>query len=69
MSVWIKCSERMPEQGVYVLVYRQSRMTAEARGEYKGESYWVDEYGTEKDRTPVTHWMPLPEPPPQDKQP
>lgn len=64
---WIKCSERMPEVGMSVLMYRGYGVIA---GRYTSNKYAK----TEKGRIPrfenfhgiqhdITHWMPLPEPP------
>lgn len=55
MSQWIKCSERMPDAGVSVLVTDGFDVII---GSYDGFD-WVDYYWTEF----ATHWMPLPEPP------
>lgn len=67
MQNWIKCSERMPEIGTSVLMYRGYGVIA---GYYTSNKYAK----TEKGRLPrfesfngiqlgVTHWQPFPEPP------
>ena len=53
MSEWIKTSERLPEEDVYVLWY-------------DGKRQFVKELsGWDRFRNDLvgTHWMPLPEPP------
>lgn len=53
MSEWIKCSERMPENGEYVIVhslYGVIDTTMYLDGKFNG---FVS----------VTHWQPLPSPP------
>ncbi len=63
MTEWIKCSDRMPEEGREVLAClvagysdpRARQMSFEGRVWCSGAcDYDVDE---------VTHWMPLPSPP------
>lgn len=63
MGEWIKCSERMPEEGEDVIV-TDGRVV---------EVMWVDEIGLWYATSPysvacgdwITHWMPLPAPPEQ----
>ncbi|MBQ7737014.1 MAG: DUF551 domain-containing protein [Oscillospiraceae bacterium] len=52
---WISVAERLPEDGEYVLAYSESDglMLVEARHRF---SAWE-----------VTHWMPLPEPPKEER--
>lgn len=66
MSEWIKCSERMPEEGADVIVYDGLRQVHEGCYFQYGDSvvweipsYNPSYYG----EVNVTHWMPLPEPP------
>jgi len=56
MSNWIRCSERMPELNLKVLVWDDTGIY-EANLRYHGG--WASAYG------PLcpTHWQPLPEPP------
>ena len=67
MAEWIKCNERMPEDGVDVLVWAPTGAYAsmewgahvaqrEARFGWTGDVEWAH-----LDRT--THWQYLPEPP------
>ena len=59
MSEWIRVKDRMPEEGVDVLVY--GSVYAERNGidvdyvDKSGDFYYYDEH--------VTHWQYLPEPP------
>ena len=77
MSEWIKCSEQLPEEWDYVLVYRPQEIdgriviaseiidTAEFQGDNELNYQWFTEghgYVT------PTHWMPLPDAPkPEEK--
>ena len=57
-SDWVKCSERMPELGVPVLVIGGSTAWVDkAYDSDDGISFYEDNYGK------ATHWMPLPAPP------
>ena len=70
MSSWIKCSERMPNEDVKVLVYapRHQRiecaMYIERYSQDPTSNYRAWDFG-EYDLHPseVTHWMPLPDKP------
>ena len=66
MSQWIKCSERMPEEGEDVIIYDDLRQVHEGYyiqcGDYV--SWEISSYDPSYyDEVNVTHWMPLPEPP------
>ena len=55
---WVKCSERMPELGVPVLVIGGSTAWVDkAYDSDDGISFYEDNYGR------ATHWMPLPDRP------
>lgn len=65
---WIKCSERMPDEGENVLIRIScnNHFNIES-GEYKGDGLWLgcwcDTYGKKGSAYQVAHWMPSPEPP------
>ena len=55
---WVKCSERMPELDVPVLVHTGNGMDIDHTYDFgDGVSFYDDLYGE------FTHWMPLPTPP------
>ena len=57
-SGWVKCSERMPEIDVPVLVHTGNGMDIDHTYDFgDGVSFYDDLYGE------FTHWMPLPAPP------
>ena len=63
MSKWIKCSERMPDKFVDVLV--TDGIYVEVMWldcDWYWDS-WIESWVVEVDRKNITHWMPLPEPP------
>ena len=60
---WIKCSEKMPENGKNVLVViKEDGYTDICVGETYGEGNWMisGEFWYEKSDPSITHWMPLP---------
>lgn len=65
---WIKCSERLPEKGVDVLAWDgvgQGVWFLDENGEWDQSNVgYLDELAMAlRDLNPITHWMPLPEPP------
>ena len=59
---WVKCSERMPELDVPVLVHTGNGMDIDHTYDFgDGVSFYDDLYGE------FTHWMPLPAPPTEVK--
>lgn len=66
MGEWIKCSERMPEEGEDVIVYDGLGQVHEGCYFRYGDGVvWeIPSYNPSYyDEVNVTHWMPLPEPP------
>ena len=65
---WIKCSEKLPEKDQEVLFV--GRVSSRERwvfsGVYDGTHFWCDDGWWQDER--VTHWMPTPELPEEDKQ-
>lgn len=61
---WIKCSERLPELHVRVLIFA-NKIYYSWRFQFDGKDYWNADYAP-YDCQP-THWQPLPEPPTQEK--
>lgn len=61
-SEWIKCSERMPDEGERVLIaWHFADGDFVSIGVRVGESTFTDgDFGTYPN---VTHWRPLPDPP------
>jgi hypothetical protein len=58
---WIKCSDRMPEDGRDVLVWDINREVSKRY--YTEGAYFASFHGHWKTLDEVTHWMPLPEAP------
>lgn len=63
---WIKCSDRLPEKGKYVLTYNEAIVNPEYRLSIMSLEdletiTWYTYHGNTSWITPqVTHWMPLP---------
>lgn len=56
---WIKCSDRLPDDGVCVIgfnedIYMRTVYFNERNNCFEDGNSWVEN---------ITHWMPLPEPP------
>ena len=58
MSEWISVKDRLPEDGLEVLVFCDGRICVM---DMYGTDWWCEGYHWDGDRP--THWMPLPEPP------
>jgi hypothetical protein len=58
---WISVTERLPEEGVWVLALRSNKKHHIALWQH---NHWSRRAGL-VDK--ITHWMPLPEPPQEDK--
>lgn len=71
MSEWISVKERVPEDGVPVLItylgYYDNRPYCDAIANIRnGDWGWYEAAGEDNDevvRVTITHWMPLPSPP------
>ena len=77
MSEWIKCSDRMPEHGVSVLVYalgdtkKKNYTTAtlcSIQRDFREEEspfddHWFQTIAISRELLGITHWKPLPAPP------
>lgn len=59
-SEWISVEDRLPEKEQIVLCCLGLVMNVYT---YKGDNTWEDSYGYWQKDEPITHWMPLPEPP------
>lgn len=76
---WIPVGERLPEDGVLVMVYTPRDCNGEPRFDYdaRGDGEWIDHSNSHEHflacksggdtgpsaDAPYTHWMPLPDPP------
>lgn len=61
---WIKCSERMPEYAISVIVYDKEYDVVDLASYYNSGWSWDDiDDGLSDDPCNVTHWQPLPKPP------
>lgn len=61
---WIPCRERLPEDKELVLTYKNERFEVQ---EYeKRRNGWISS-GWFWSLSTVTHWMPLPEPPEEER--
>lgn len=66
---WISVKDRLPEEEAFVLCSltgRRKNVTYEGApviGTYYADEGWVLEEAPGWENPPVTHWMPLPEPP------
>jgi hypothetical protein len=63
---WIKCSERLPESGITVLVSNNSGAIYTCRRSVI-ERKNLEPDGADFTREWFTHWMPLPDPPKQEQ--
>lgn len=70
---WIPVSERLPEPGKMVLLIVSGKVKnitlidAYELGEFDTDEGWILEMWPEWKDPKVTHWMPLPEPPEEEK--
>ena len=56
---WVKCSERMPEHGCYLVVSKNKEMNES----FIGMEYFTHGAYRKNKFEEITHWMPLPTPP------
>jgi hypothetical protein len=70
MAEWIKCSERMPEPATDCLVFIERYRGLSPHDKFHVSFFSVDKQFLFLDqglaiweRTHITHWQPLPEPP------
>lgn len=69
---WISCSERMPNDKDYVWCWGKSYGwtecdTFEGYYDWSRNKWWAVTDDVEEPASKVTHWMPLPEPPQEEK--
>ncbi len=66
---WIKCIDRMPQDGEYVIVATEVTAWVETHFveccHLSGEKMWfsANEEAEPRPLSAFTHWMPMPEPP------
>ena len=63
-SDWVKCSERMPEHGCYLVVSKNKEMNES----FIGMEYFTHGAYRKNKFEEITHWMPLPAPPAEVEQ-
>jgi hypothetical protein len=59
---WIKCSEKMPEDGQSVLIWDGENVIPANKSDYSETGFISWSYCGE-DVKNATHWMPFPDPP------
>ena len=64
---WISVKDRLPDEGIDVLMWFEQNMTVGFRLECDWCAYADGGYYTSCDSKP-THWMPLPEPPKEENE-
>lgn len=63
MSEWIQVEDRLPEYYEIVLVFTRPKIfTLAFRSKVKNREWWDPDRFDLVD-VPITHWMPLPDPP------
>ena len=63
VSKWISCKDKMPEDGVNVLIYAGNRMISLAWYDKDMGYFYICDSDYKYNSLDVTHWQPLPEPP------
>lgn len=62
---WIPVTERLPDIGSNCLISPVSGCVAE--GQFDGDGWTQYRWSAKLDKDTITHWMPLPEPPKEEK--
>lgn len=60
---WISCKDKMPDDGVNVLIYAGNRMISLAWYDKDMGYFYICDSDYKYSSLDVTHWQPLPEPP------
>lgn len=63
VNQWISCKDKMPGNGIDVLICTRNRMINLAWYDKDMGYFWVCDSDFKYDLLDVTHWMPLPERP------
>jgi hypothetical protein len=63
VSKWISCKDKMPDDGVNVLIYAGNRMISLAWYDKDMGYFYICDSDYKYNSLDVTHWQPLPEPP------
>lgn len=63
VSKWISCKEKMPDDGVNVLIYAGNRMISLAWYDKDMGYFYICDSDYKYNSLDVTHWQPVPEPP------
>ena len=63
VNQWISCKDKMPDDGVNVLIYTGNRMISLAWYDKDMGYFYICDSDYKYNSLDVTHWQPLPEPP------
>ena len=63
VNQWISCKDKMPEDGVTVLIYAGNHMISLAWYDKEMEYFYICDSDYKYNPLDVTHWQPLPKPP------
>lgn len=66
VNQWISCKDKMPDDGVNVLIYTGNRMISLAWYDIDMGYFYICDSDYKYNSLDVTHWQPLPEPPKED---
>ena len=67
VNQWISCKDKMPDDGVNVLIYAGNHMIMLAWYDKDMEYFYICDSDYKYNPLDVTHWQPLPEPPKEVK--